>query len=250
MIWFACKHCGRKHSRPESSTGSLIFCDCGQGITVPWESTIEEPELVLPVEPVAPPPLSGPPRMVAMPVGEERVPVSQRPRPDEAIPVVRPARGRRRPPIPVRDRNYCFNHQDLPIERTCESCTERFCGHCLVTFQKRVLCGPCKNAVVRALDEAPKISVLAVTSALLALAVSVVGFCLLPLGTTLDMLPLAVFTLLIQLVVLGLAGLAWYRVEKTPLVRGKSLAITGILAAGLGIVLTVAATMYSYMQWV
>ena len=69
--------------------------------------------------------------------------------------------------MPARDRNYCFNHQDLPVERTCESCAERFCGHCLVTFQGRVLCGPCKNAQVRELDEAPKISALAVTAALL-----------------------------------------------------------------------------------
>ena len=44
MIWFACKQCGKVHSRPESAAGAMVFCDCGQGCIVPWESTAPEPE--------------------------------------------------------------------------------------------------------------------------------------------------------------------------------------------------------------
>src|SRR5262249_16114600 len=44
MIWFSCKQCGKVHGRAENSAGTLVFCDCGQGNTVPWESTAAEPE--------------------------------------------------------------------------------------------------------------------------------------------------------------------------------------------------------------
>ena len=44
MIWFTCKQCGKTHGRPENSVGSLVFCECGAGNTVPWESTVAEPE--------------------------------------------------------------------------------------------------------------------------------------------------------------------------------------------------------------
>jgi hypothetical protein len=223
----------------------MIFCNCGQSLTVPWESTAEEPEVVpvLPVAPAAP----QPPRMIPVPVGEERIPVVHPPRRPE------PAYGRpqrRVGPVVNRDRNYCFNHQDLEVERTCESCAERFCAHCLVLFQGRNLCGPCKNARIKALDEPPKLSGLAVTAALLALALSLSGFCLLPMGAAMDVLPLVVFTLLLQLGTLGMAILALYRTEKTSLLRGKSLAITAVIAAAVGILLTVATMLYGYLQWV
>src|SRR5271156_3655754 len=43
MIHFTCKKCGKTHSRPDSTGGTMIFCDCGHGNTVPWESTVAEP---------------------------------------------------------------------------------------------------------------------------------------------------------------------------------------------------------------
>src|SRR5437588_8008736 len=43
MIWFTCKKCGKTHGRAENSAGSMIFCDCGHGSLVPWESTAPEP---------------------------------------------------------------------------------------------------------------------------------------------------------------------------------------------------------------
>ena len=55
MIWFSCKQCGKTHGRPETAAGATIFCDCGTGLVVPWESTAAEPAAV-PAE-LAPPPL-------------------------------------------------------------------------------------------------------------------------------------------------------------------------------------------------
>src|SRR5437879_5686099 len=113
MIWFACAQCGKRHGRPESAIGSILFCECGHGNRVPWESTApppdpdEEPVVVLP---------SGPPPLEAVPVGEERMPP---PRPAPRT------RGRRDPA-------FCFNHRDLVSEVVCEACTERFCGRCVV----------------------------------------------------------------------------------------------------------------------
>ncbi len=43
MIWFNCSKCGKTHGRPENSIGSVVFCECGQGNRVPWESTAPEP---------------------------------------------------------------------------------------------------------------------------------------------------------------------------------------------------------------
>ena len=119
--------------------------------------------------------------------------------------------------------------QNLPAERTCESCAERFCSHCLVTFQGKLLCGPCKNAVIKALDEPPRISVLAIWAALLGVCFSLAGFCLLPWGAAVDVLPLIIFVLLVQMGTLGLAALAWHRTEKTSLLRGRSLAVDRVV---------------------
>src|SRR5271169_2112243 len=49
MIWFTCKKCGKTHGRADNSAGTMIFCDCGAGNTVPWESTTAEPAAPLPV---------------------------------------------------------------------------------------------------------------------------------------------------------------------------------------------------------
>jgi hypothetical protein len=187
--------------------------------------------------------------MVPVPVGEERVPVVRPPR-YEGPPGGPPYPQRRRPPVMARDRNFCFNHQHLPMERTCESCAERFCAHCLVMFQGKTLCGPCKNAMIKVLDEPPKVSGLAITAALMGVGFCLVGFCLLPLGTITDPLPFLVFFLLVQLGLLGMSAFAVYRTEKTSLLRGRSLAITGLVASGVGILLTVVAAFYSYGQGV
>ena len=44
MIWFTCRQCGKRHVRPEAECGTLVFCECGQGNRVPWQSTVAEEE--------------------------------------------------------------------------------------------------------------------------------------------------------------------------------------------------------------
>src|SRR5262245_49517598 len=133
MIWFACKGCGKKHARPESAAGTLVFCECGQGNVAPWESTAPAEEAP-PVEP----PAAAAPALEPVLVGEDRVPVAR------AVPAGAP------PPLPPRP-DGCLQHPHLPAEQPCDACQERFCGHCLVLFQGRWLCGPCKNFEVRRL---------------------------------------------------------------------------------------------------
>jgi hypothetical protein len=234
MIWFACSQCGRKHSRPETSVGSLIFCECGQAITVPWESTIEAPEV--PAEPVppsvpVPPPL---PRMEPIPLAEERLPVARSAR--------RPRQERRAP----RDPSRCFNHTDLPAETTCAGCQERFCTHCVVTFRGKTWCGPCKNKEIRTILRPSRPSTLAVFSSILAV-LGYVGFCFFPLLPSSDLLVGAALVVFVQLLPLGLGIGALYRMQKDPFLTGRSLAFTGIVGAGLCMLLAGAASVLSAM---
>ena len=99
MIWFACKQCGKRLKQPDGAGGSFVFCTCGQGNRVPWESTLApEPET-----PTASPSSEEPPEVEPVPYGKEREIVE----PDPA---------------------YCWNHQDIPSEKTCDDCGERFCA--------------------------------------------------------------------------------------------------------------------------
>src|SRR5207237_1299689 len=124
MIWFSCSQCGKALGRPEASAGAFVFCTCGQGNVVPWDSTIPAPAEPLPAE--APP---GPPPLRAIPVGEEKIPVARRPssppppppprRPDDEDDDLR----RRLSSAPaVRNPGRCFNHQDRPILHKCDDC--------------------------------------------------------------------------------------------------------------------------------
>jgi hypothetical protein len=246
MIWFACSRCGKKHGRPDSSIGSYIFCDCGQGNTVPWESTVEAPEVVAePVEAPLPPPLPPVlPRMEPIPVSEEQIPVVRRP-------ASREGRERRRERRPVRDPNRCLNHQDLPAETICVGCEERFCKHCVVTFQGKVYCGPCKNKEIRTLVRPPRPSYLAIFSPVLALFGYLGFFLLLIPGMRFsDLLACAGFIILFQVGAIGLGLLSMFKMERDPFLTGKSLAVTGIVAAGIAILLAGVASTHGAMPGV
>src|SRR6516164_11433472 len=154
MIWFPCKSCGKTHGRPESSIGSMIFCDCGHGNLVPWESTAAAPEVPATPATPAPPPTSGP---IPYPLADE----GDLP---EVLPRVRRRDGRRQS-----DPAWCLNHEAVASQATCADCGEAFCGACVVSFQGKTLCGPCKNLRVRSLTRPPRVSGLAVTSTILAL---------------------------------------------------------------------------------
>src|SRR5579864_2903560 len=161
MIWFSCKQCGKVQGRPENSAGTLIFCDCGQGNTVPWESTAAVPDAV----PALPVP--------AMPAGPKLEPLSfdpgtsPPPLPQPPLPVPR-SRLRRRPPRLRPDPNFCLNHEGVRSQKTCSACEEAFCSDCVMEFQGAIYCGPCKNHHLRELQKPPRISGLALSSLILA----------------------------------------------------------------------------------
>ncbi|MCC6417411.1 MAG: hypothetical protein IT429_04100 [Gemmataceae bacterium] len=230
MIWFACKQCGKKHSRPASSIGTMIFCECGQGNSVPWESTTEPP----PVAPIPDPlPTMPAPRLEPIPIGEERVPSADRPRPA------------RRPPGPRRrDPRFCFNHDDVASFRPCAACGEAFCGECVVEFQGATLCGPCKNFRVHTLQKPPGVSGKAVSSVLVTSFTWLFGIYLTLLALQAGLQVVGLVVVLAHLVALVLGALALRDTETNPRVSGRSLAVTGVVAGGAGVVLMLLLTLF------
>jgi hypothetical protein len=215
MIWFICKQCGKRHSRPDEAGGSLVFCECGQANRVPWESTAP-----LPPEPEA--------------ADSEKDHDEERDRP----PVVRP---RRRPVAPPRDPSRCLNHEDAPAQGTCAACGEAFCASCVVELQGETLCGPCKNYRLGQLQRSPQLSPLALVALLLGLLSAPVGFCLtiIPLGMpqalSAGTLGCGLIGLILPAVALVLGLLALRDIEADPRVGGRALALTGTMAGALGV---------------
>jgi hypothetical protein len=212
MIWFACNACGKVHQRPEEAAGSLVFCPCGQGNRVPWESTVAAPET--PPEPAHEP----------------------RPRRDWDDEVPEPA-WRRQRAARKRDPAYCFNHEDTPSQQTCADCGEAFCERCVVTFQDAVLCGPCKNFRVRTLQRPPRPSTFAIISLVVALVGALIGFCAPNMahgagsGSPLGVLAAAVVGLCAPLVALVLGFKGLQEIENKPNIGGRALAMTGVTTA-------------------
>jgi hypothetical protein len=214
MIWFACKQCGKPMRQPDSSVGSFVFCTCGAGTRVPWESTISPPP-----EPQ----------------------VSEPPEPEER----RPSR-RRSEPASI-DPAYCLNHTDIPSEVECEDCKEHFCQACVLQVRGKTLCGPCKNFRLSRLQRPPRVSGLAVVSLILAIMGLVIGggplsLCLPTVGQ-LNEPGLSVFgvlfgfmALLLPAGALLLAFLALGRIERNPRLGGRGLAVTGATTAVIGVV--------------
>jgi hypothetical protein len=229
MIWFACNQCGKALSRSESSAGAFIFCTCGQGQVVPWESTIaappEAPSAGAPPEPLP---------MRPVPVGEEKAPLPRRPPPlpDDARPRSSAAQA-------VRRNDKCFNHQDRPIQEKCAACSEGFCADCLLHFQGRTLCGPCKNYQLRSQDKHGTTSNKAVSALMLAMLAGPGVSCLWPMGASGGVVLVCMLALFAQLGAVILGALALRETESDPRLSGRALAITGMLTGGLASVLTI-----------
>ncbi len=236
MIWFACKQCGKVHGRPDNSIGSLIFCECGQGLTVPWESTVAEPdEVKLASVPVAPA-TAGTPQ--APPAASDLERLGKRVR-DIRKPQPRPRR--RRP-----DPHHCFNHETLAAQQTCSACGETFCDACLVRFQEQQLCGPCKNFRVRLLEQPPRLSGMAVVSMILALFTGPLGLCILPMVQGAPRAHAFVLVALLpHLIALGLGAAALRNLEKDPKTCGRALALTAMVTAGVAALLTLILSWYA-----
>jgi hypothetical protein len=235
MIWFTCRQCGKRHGRPESAIGTLIFCDCGQGNTVPWESTTAAP----PPGEEAAPAVPARPRLEPIPVGEERRPPRAEPLPERERrgppPLPRAARG----PTRRHDPAYCFNHSYLPSEVTCGACGEHFCKHCVVEVQGKTLCGPCKNYQVRNINKPARTSGLALTALILALIAGPLGPCVSALpAVSAPMTILALLFLLVELVAFALGSLALHATLTRPKVAGQPMAVAAMVAAGVTSLLT------------
>jgi hypothetical protein len=229
MIWFSCQKCGKALCRPESSAGAFIFCDCGQGSVVPWESTITAPSEPLPAQ-VVPPAL---PELRPVPVGEEKIPVARRssPPPAQELPnIALPSR---------RDAANCFNHQDRPVLHKCPDCSEGFCADCLVTFKGQTLCGPCKNFRLRVTTQPATLCGKALVGVILGMSAAPLVMCLWPFGANSFVVLLCVMALVAQLGAVVLGALALRETEANPRLSGRSLAITSVLTGGLASLLTV-----------
>ncbi len=243
MIWFSCKKCGKKHSRPEGQAGTMIFCDCGQGLLVPWSSTIAEPAR------------SGEP-LDAIPVPERAVP------PARAVPVDEPKDRPRRPSVPLppsppsalpkrRHRqfrkvnaDYCLNHEETAQAHHCADCRLPFCDACLVPFRGQMLCGPCKNFRLRALNRPPRMSVLAVVGMVAGLVGGPAAFCLGSMTMTPELNPQGSVGVAMLLTFLGmlfpggamaLSAVALRYVETRANVGGRGLALTGLFLGLVGV---------------
>jgi hypothetical protein len=214
MIRFACKQCGKLMRQPDSAVGSFVFCECGAGTRVPWESTMPEAE-----EP--PPPV------------EER----ESEEPEEP----RPYRRRRYEPAEI-DPAYCLNHTDVPSEVQCEDCKERFCPACVLQVRGKTLCAACKNFLLARLQRSPRISGLAVTS----LVVSVIGtpffLCIssggkfVEGGVSVLAMAAALIAVLIPATAILLGVFALSRIEANPRIGGRGVALTGTTTGAVGFV--------------
>ena len=172
MISFACSKCGKRDSRPDSQSGTLVFCACGQSNRVPWPSASPDDIPVVRARPV--------PVLEAEPVPEPRR-APPRPEPRRAPPRPEPTPPAPAPDVPTFSRKptrllgkvnpkFCFHHDDSPSEATCAACRLPFCGSCVVFQQGETLCGPCKNFRVAGMGRAERVLPLAIVSFVVSLA--------------------------------------------------------------------------------
>jgi hypothetical protein len=240
MIHFTCKQCGKTHSRPDSAGGTMIFCACGHGNTVPWESTSAEP--------ASPTMATGAPNVPDLapiqfePVTIPTPPSAAAPKYDSAYPSTPPPieedRPTRRGRTEKRDPDFCFNHQRRPRVEACAECEEGFCADCLVKFQGEMVCGPCKNFRARRQELPPVASSIASASLIISLIAGPLLMCLLlasPGNSAMRIL--ALVSLLPQVLALGLGIWALRDAEKERKGGGQWVAITGVGTASLTCVL-------------
>jgi hypothetical protein len=243
MIWFTCKQCGKVHGRPEAAAGATIFCACGTGLLVPWESTAPPPE-----PPAVP--------IVALPAESSLDPAPFAP------PTVTPAktpRARKRRLVGPRDPQVCFNHDDIPKKTSCTACAESFCGDCLVVFEGESLCGPCKNYRVKSLQRVPPASSLSIFSATIALLTAPVTLGLV-VANHAGLSAWTFMALVPQAVAAGLAILALRPTlppvgetgrgeARDPPKGGMPLALTGLATACVTTILIFLAALYAPPIW-
>jgi len=250
MIWFNCKRCGKPYSRPDTEAGAVIFCACGQSLTIPWNSTApprspsvepvrDEADDIPEAIPVLPP--MPRPRTVPLPVDDDTPRRPALPVPGRGVPDRLPRKKRRT--IKRANPAYCFNHDELASETVCEDCKLSFCSACVVEFQHAMLCGPCKNFRLRDRATPTRKAPAAIRAMIAGFASGPIAFCLSTFPLTLyargeGSPPLTVLAVLLALILpvvacrLGL--LALREIDGEPLLSGRGLALTGTLGGLLG----------------
>lgn len=248
MIWFTCKKCGKAHGRSEASAGTMVFCDCGHGNTVPWESTTAEPAAAPVVVEAPKVPDLGP--IQFDPMGTPSVPGSSPPpvKPSSSYPRSSPPdddeRPYRRGRSEKRDPDYCFNHQRRPQAGQCADCEENFCADCLVKFQGATLCGPCKNFRARKQEVPPTASTLASASVVISLIVGPLMTCLVLANRSEGMRVMNWMSILLQFVAIALGVWALREAEAERKGGGQWVAITGVVTASLTCVVVILINAY------
>lgn len=246
MIWFCCKQCGKKHGRPDNQVGSMIFCDCGFGLRVPWASTIPEPEASTEAIPVPAGPLPAetlpPPRAIPVPVDEpDRPRLPSIPVPANPPSASPPRRQRRYRKV---DPGFCLNHDETAVSQACADCRLPFCADCLASLGGAMLCGPCKNFRLRSQTRLPRVAPMAVVGLVLALASSPVAGCisvmafssyLRPNGAIAQTIVLALLGMLFPAGAMVLSGLALRSIDGKPNLGGRGMALTGMVTGLVGI---------------
>jgi hypothetical protein len=245
MIWFGCKQCGKVHGRPEHSVGAMVFCDCGQGLTVPWESTAAEPPSVPILEPRPPSPAE--PLRYELARDESSRDESRRDEPPRGESSGRepsrgpaPRRPRRGPVEP--DPSVCFNHEAAARKHVCHECELSFCAECVMEFRGKTVCGPCKNYLVKLLQRPPRVSPLALACLMTALVTAPALFCFLPLGRSWGSLWLTFLALVPHAAAIVMGAVALRRLGASGKLGGRPQAITGIVIASVAAAVTVAVT--------
>ncbi len=244
MIWFTCKKCGKTHNRPDTSAGTMVFCECGNGNTVPWESTAAES--------AAPPVVSAPKGPDLGPIQFDPVMIPTPPsaaagsKSGSAYPASTPRyddeedRTYRRGRTEKRDPEFCFNHQRRPKAEICADCGQSFCADCLVKFNGVKMCGPCKNFNARRSELPPASSTMATASLIITLIAGPLMVCLLLAspGYT-PMRVLSWLSLLPQVLAIGLGVWALRDAEKERKGGGQWVAVSGVTAATLTCVMMI-----------
>jgi hypothetical protein len=247
VIWFACKKCGKTLGRSDTSAGALVFCDCGNGARVPWESTVAPPE----VETLPQAPATAPQRPL------EPIRFDEKSDPGLAGAGLSGAgppgggkrRGRRAAMTPI-DPNVCFNHASHDKEGVCLDCGLSFCKRCLTTFQNVAYCAACKNYRTRIMQRRPDSSKLALVSFLIALAAGPLMFLLMPLAASKHAQAFVLLALIPPLLALaaGILSLRWIRgaAQRT----GQHLAVSGMSLGAVVGILTLLIVVFGQKIWV
>ena len=231
MIWFDCKKCNKTLSRPESSAGALVFCDCGSSLRVPWESTAAPAAETYPLateEPLAP-------------VRFEMVPTESG---TSAFDEASAPRLRRR--TDEIDPEYCFNHPSEPKSVLCADCGLGFCRRCSTKLRGQTVCAPCKNYRARLQQRRPETVRWAVVSFVTALIAAPLLLCLTPvlIAQRTSWIMIAAATPLLFALAVGIWALI--QISRSSRRVGGNLALGGITLASAIVTLLLMVTVFSH----